>query len=85
MSSRWARDETYRWPSDKPVWTLTVLVLSVLAMAATAFYQYQRQWMFLQQAYLKTYISTKRTWLKTAPYPILYRVEWQTAASGSGR
>jgi hypothetical protein len=28
-------------------------VLAVLAMAATAFYQYQRQWTFLQQAYLK--------------------------------
>jgi hypothetical protein len=75
VSNRWGRDETYRWQSDKPVWTLTVLVLSVAAMGATAFYEYQRQWTFLQQAHLKTYISTKRSWLKTAPYPILYRVE----------
>jgi hypothetical protein len=44
-------------------------------MAGTAVYQYQRQWTFLQQTYLKTYISTGRTWLKSAPYPILYRVE----------
>lgn len=75
MSSRWGRDETYRWPGDKPVWTLTVMVLAILAMAGTAFYQYQRQWTFLQQTYLKTYISTERSWLKSAPYAILYRVE----------
>lgn len=75
MSRVWGREETYRWPSDKPVWTLTVMVLAVLAMAGAAFYQYQWQWTFLQQAYLKTYISTERTWLKSAPYPILYRVE----------
>jgi hypothetical protein len=67
--------KTYHWPSDKPVWTLTVLVLTVLAMAGTAVYQCQRQWTFLQQTYLKTYISTERSWLKSAPYPILYRVE----------
>jgi hypothetical protein len=75
VSNRWGRDETYHWPSDKPVWTLTVLVLTVLAMAGTAVYQYQRQWTFLQQTYLKTYISTERSWLKSAPCPILYRVE----------
>jgi hypothetical protein len=27
MSRVWGRDETYRWPSDKPVWTITVLVV----------------------------------------------------------
>jgi hypothetical protein len=75
VSNRWGRDETYHWPSDKPVWTLTVLVVAVAAMVGAAVYQYQRQWTFLQQTYLKTYISTERSWVKSAPYPILYRVE----------
>jgi hypothetical protein len=74
VNTRWGREETYRWPSDKPVWAITALVVAVAAAAGMAVYQYQ-QWTFLQQAYLKTYISSERTWLKTAPYPILYRVE----------
>jgi hypothetical protein len=36
MSRVWGRDETYRWPSDKPVWTITALALTVVAVLAAA-------------------------------------------------
>ncbi len=75
MGRVWGREETYRWPSDKPVWTITALVLAVAATVGMAVYQYQQQWTLLQQAYLKTYISTERIWLKSATYPMLYRGE----------
>jgi type IV secretory pathway TraG/TraD family ATPase VirD4 len=77
VSTKWGRHETYHWPSDKPAWTITVLVLALTVTMGTAVYQYQNQWTFLQQAYLKTYISTERTWLKTAPYPMVYRIDGQ--------
>jgi len=58
------------------VWTITALVVAVLAMAGTAVYQYQQQWTFFERLYLKTYISSAtRPWLKSASYPMLYRVE----------
>ncbi|HEV2112770.1 MAG TPA: type IV secretion system DNA-binding domain-containing protein [Terriglobales bacterium] len=70
----WGR-KSYGWPSRKPVWTLTALLLSVAAMVAAGVYQYQ-QWTFLQKRYLSVYIgSGARTWLKSAPYQLLFRVE----------
>jgi hypothetical protein len=36
MSRVWGREETYRWPSDKPVWTFTALLLTVVAVLAAA-------------------------------------------------
>jgi len=75
MSRVWGREETYRWPSEKPVWTIATLVVAVAAAVGMAVYEYQHQWTFLQQAYLKTYIRTERTWLKTATYPMVFRVD----------
>lgn len=37
MSRVWGREETYQWPSDKPVWTITALALTVVAVLAAAF------------------------------------------------
>jgi hypothetical protein len=34
MSRVWGREETYRWPSDKPVWTITALALTVVVLLA---------------------------------------------------
>lgn len=76
MNKKWGREETYRWPSDKPVWTITTLVLAVVAVIGSAAYQYQREWTELQRVYLKTYIATgMRTWMKSASYALVYRVE----------
>jgi hypothetical protein len=46
MSKVWGREETYRWPSDKPVWTITALVLTVAAVLAAAGYEYARKWTY---------------------------------------
>ena len=75
MSTRWGRDESYRWPSDKPVWTLTALVVALFAMAGGAAYQFE-QWTLLERLYLGTYIGSEmRPWVKSAPYAVLYRIE----------
>lgn len=78
VSSKWGREETYHWPSSKPLWTITALVLAMAATVGTAAYQYEREWTFLQRAYLRAYISSiARPWLKTANYPLVYRIEGQ--------
>jgi Type IV secretion-system coupling protein DNA-binding domain len=76
MSRVWGRDETYRWPSDKPVWTITALALTVVAALAAAGHEYARKWTYFQQAYLGTYIGSEvRLWSKTTPSLVAYRIE----------
>ncbi len=76
MSRVWGRDETYRWPSDKPVWTITVLLLTVVAVLAAATHEYLRKWTYFQQAYLGMYIGSEvRLWSKTTPSLVAYRIE----------
>jgi hypothetical protein len=44
--------------------------------AGTAGYEYQRQWTYFQQAYLKMYIGSEAAVAQErAVYPIAYRVE----------
>ena len=76
MSRVWGREETYRWPSDKPVWTITALALTVVAVLAAAGYEYTRKWTYFQQAYLGMYIGSEvRLWSKTTPSLVAYRIE----------
>ncbi len=76
MSRVWGRAETYRWPSDKPVWTITALALTVVAVLAAATHEYLREWTYFQQAYLGTYIGSEvRLWSKTTPSLIAYRID----------
>jgi type IV secretory pathway TraG/TraD family ATPase VirD4 len=75
VKNRWGREETYRWPSGRPVWTITALLLTVVATLAAAGYEYSR-WPYFQQAYLGMYIGSEvRLWSKTAPSLMAYRVE----------
>ena len=75
MNQVWGREETYHWPSGKPVWTITVLVVAVVAVLAAAVYEYE-QWPYFQQAYLGTYIGSEvRLWSKTAPALVAYRTD----------
>ncbi|MGA2376987.1 MAG: type IV secretion system DNA-binding domain-containing protein [Candidatus Sulfotelmatobacter sp.] len=76
MSRVWGREETYRWPSDKPVWTITALALTVVAVLAMATHEYLRKWTYFQQAYLGMYIGSEvRLWSKTTPSLVAYRIE----------
>lgn len=75
MGRVWGREETYRWPSGKPVWTIMALALTVVAVLAAAGYEYSR-WPYFQQAYLGMYMdSGVRLWSKTTPSLLAYRVE----------
>lgn len=75
MSRVWGREETYRWPSDRPVWTITVLLVAVVAVLAAAVDEYTK-WPYFQQAYLGMYIGSEvRLWSKTAPALVAYRIE----------
>src|SRR5271157_5693754 len=76
MSRVWGRAETYRWPSGKPVWTITALALTVVAVLAAAGYAYTREWTYFQQAYLGMYIGSEvRLWSKTTPSLVAHRIE----------
>jgi len=76
MSKVWGREETYRWPSGKPVWTITALALTVVAVLAMATHEYLRKWTYFQQAYLGMYIGSEvRLWSKTTPSLVAYRIE----------
>ncbi|MGO9087395.1 MAG: type IV secretion system DNA-binding domain-containing protein [Terriglobales bacterium] len=76
MSKVWGREETYRWPSGKPVWTITALALTVVAVLAMATHEYLRKWTYFQQAYLGMYIGSEvRLWSKTTPCLVAYRIE----------
>lgn len=76
MSKVWGRQEIYRWPSDKPVWTITALMLTVVAVLAMATHEYLRKWTYFQQAYLGMYIGSEvRLWSKTTPSLVAYRIE----------
>ena len=76
MSRVWGREETYRWPSDKPVWTITAVLLTVMAVLAAAGYAYTREWTYFQQAYLGMYFGSEvRLWSKTTPSLVAYRIE----------
>ena len=74
--NRWGREEKYRWPSAKPLWTITAVALAVVALLVAAGYEYTREWTLFQQAYLRIYVGSEvRLWVKSAPYLIAYRVE----------
>ena len=75
MKNRWGREETYRWPGGRPVWTIAALALTVVAVLGAAGYEYSR-WPYFQQAYLGMYIGSEvRLWSKTTPALLAYRVE----------
>jgi type IV secretory pathway TraG/TraD family ATPase VirD4 len=78
VKTQWGRDETYRWPSHKPVWTITALVLGVVAILGTAVYQYERNWTPLERYWFPGYLKMQfMGWLglKTNDYWLLEVVD----------
>ena len=57
MKDRWGRDETYHWPSNKPVWTISAFVFGVLAIMGMAIYQIEMRWTPLQRYWLPSYLK----------------------------
>jgi hypothetical protein len=46
------------WPSHKPVGVILALLMAVVSTGAILFYQYEREWSFVQRLYLSTYLAT---------------------------
>ena len=58
MSNGWGRQERYGWPSAKPMWAISGLVVAAVSTVLTLTYQYERQWSFVERFFLRTYIQT---------------------------
>ena len=59
MSRQWGRVEFGdEWPSDKPVGLILALIAAVVSTGAVLYYQYQRDWPYVERLYLKTYVAT---------------------------
>ena len=52
MRTEWGRDERTDWPSSKPVYTILLLVVSVLAGAGVECFRYLCDWTPLERYYL---------------------------------
>ena len=52
----WERQESYTWPSDKPVWTYTAFAVSTAVVVLGMCIELSR-WTPLQQYWLPTYLS----------------------------
>jgi len=70
---KWGRDETYYWPSHKPVWTISAFALGVLALFGMTIYQARVQWTPLQRYWLPNYLKTQLATSLGFP-PVNYRL-----------
>lgn len=61
MSSKWGRDETYHWPSAKPVWTISAFVVGVAAIIGTAVYQVEAGWTPLERYRFRARVGRTRS------------------------
>jgi len=59
MRTDWGRAESTGWPSSKPVYTIGLLVVSLLAVAGIGYYRYRRVWTPLERHYLPAYLGTQ--------------------------
>jgi type IV secretory pathway TraG/TraD family ATPase VirD4 len=59
MRTEWGRDERTDWPSTKPVYTIVLLICSVLAGVGVGCSRYLWVWTPLQRHYFLTYVGTE--------------------------
>ena len=74
MKNPWGREETYQWPSSKPVWTITAFALGVVAIIGTAVYQYEMRWTPLERYWFPNYLKMQLAaglGFKTSDYRLL--------------
>ena len=59
MSREWGRVQFgAQWPTDKPVGVILAVLASVVSTGAIMYYQYERDWPYVERLYLKTYVAT---------------------------
>lgn len=59
MRTEWGRDERTDWPSTKPVCTILLLVLSILAGVGVGCLRYEFAWTPLERHYLPIYVGSQ--------------------------
>lgn len=47
-----------KWRSPKPIGVIVSLVMGLVSGGAILFYQYERQWPFVERLYAPTYLAT---------------------------
>ena len=57
MNRKWGREETYYWPSHKPLWTISALAIGVLVFVGMAIYQAELRWTPLQRYWFPNYFK----------------------------
>ena len=57
MNRRWGREETYYWPSHKPLWTISAVVIGVLVFVGMVIYQAELRWTPLQRYWFPNYFK----------------------------
>ena len=80
VTNQWGRNESYRWPSHKPMWTITAFVLGIAAILGTVVYQFEMQWTPLERYWFPKYLKMQFLgWLglKTSEYRMLEVVDRQ--------
>jgi hypothetical protein len=73
MSNKWGKDEQYRWPSDKPVWTFSMFFIAVIIFCLGLWRQYAVLTP-LQQWWLRAYMNMSLMegfHMKASPYRLL--------------
>jgi hypothetical protein len=57
MSREWGRVRFgAQWPTDKPLGVILAVLASVVSTGAIMYYQYERDWPYVERLYLKTYV-----------------------------
>jgi type IV secretory pathway TraG/TraD family ATPase VirD4 len=59
MCAEWGRAESTGWPSSQSVYTITLLIFSLLAVAGVGYIRYVRFWTPLERHYLPAYVGTQ--------------------------
>ena len=55
----WRRDTRTGWPSRLPVYTIVLLILSMLTVAGVWYSRYMRVWTPLERHYLSAYVRAQ--------------------------
>ncbi|MDQ2843574.1 MAG: hypothetical protein M3Y72_21540 [Acidobacteriota bacterium] len=59
VTAEWTTRRPAGWPSDRPVWAMTALLLAIATIPALLFYQYRQEWTALQRYYLGAFVQSQ--------------------------
>ena len=63
-TNQWGRKESYNWPSAKPLWTISALLVGIAVTLGAAVYQYEMSWTPLERYWFPSYLKMQfMSWL----------------------